>query len=440
MFNPTGILPGKIKRYMYSIKVRIDKLGRIQNSEVLVLPLMVFSGESGLGKSYMALLCHYFFELLINDKRLNQFFIDNNVDFNVMAKGFNDSGNALEIKKCDLEEWMAKDAIHYLRYMLGHDGLDGSIHVTLPDTFPDVMTYTYKQELTGLVDAEDINTILSLGKLSFRIQENTQFDESPFSFLLRYVMVDYILGNYQALDSTFVLPPSRGPILTEQIIPATGMYSEFLNDMMGLNRIKPRPHTVSATLLSLFKRILEGEVTKEEKAYVYTMGDMSMPVSAAAASVREIAPLQILARKRDVSKCAILVEEPEAHLHPLKQRMMADIIGAFSHDGAIMQITTHSDYFLRRLNELIMFSKALRVSEDEVKLEKLSKAVNIVGDMAIDGASVGAYLLEKQEDGTSVAVRQDLSHGIPFSAFKDAIEANLSNQDTLEEFLEDGTE
>lgn len=440
MFNPTGVLPGKIKRYMYSIKVRIDKLGRIQNSEVLVLPLMVFSGESGLGKSYMALLCHYFFELLINDKRLNQFFIDNNVDFNVMAKDFKDSGTALEIKKCDLEEWMAKDAIHYLRYMLGHDGLDGSIHVTLPNIFPDVLTYTYKQELTGLVDAEDINTILSLGKLSFRIQENTQFDESPFSFLLRYVMVDYILGNYQALDSTFVLPPSRGPILTEQITPTTGMYSEFLNDMMGLNRIKPRPNTASDAVLSLFKRILEGEVTKEEKTYVYTTGDISMPVSAAAASIREIAPLQILARKQDVGKCAILVEEPEAHLHPLKQRMMADIIGALAHDGAIMQITTHSDYFLRRLNELIMFSKALSVCGDKDKLDKLSKAVNIVQDMVIDEASVGAYWLEKQGDGTSKVVRQDLGHGIPFSAFKEAIEANMTNQDKIEDFLGDGTE
>lgn len=94
-----------------------------------------------------------------------------------------------------------------------------------------------------------------------------------------------------------------------------------------------------------------------------------MPVSAAAASIREIAPLQILAKKQDVSKCAILVEEPEAHLHPLKQRMMADIIGALSHNGAIMQITTHSDYFLRRLNELIMFAKAKKLRMIQISLE-----------------------------------------------------------------------
>ena len=425
---------------MKCIKVRIDQLGRVRDSEILVSPLMVFSGESGLGKSYLALLCHYFFELLINTSRLNHFFVDNNIDFNALSKDFNDAGTALEIKKQDLEAWMAKDAILYLRYMLGYDGISGKIEITLPENVPDVLTFTYKQELTGLVNEEDIYTILSLGNLRFRIQEKTQFDESPFAFLLRFVMIDYILGNYQMLDSTFVLPPSRGPILTEQILPTTGMYSEFLNDMAGLNRTKPRPDTASEIVLQLFRTILEGEVKREETTYIYTTNDTSMPVSAAAASIREIAPLQILAKKQDVSKCAILVEEPEAHLHPLKQRMMADIIGALSHNGAIMQITTHSDYFLRRLNELIMFAKAKKATDDVDKLEVLSKKVNIEDGMSIDESVIGAYLLKKQDDGTSVAIKQDLGNGIPFSAFREAITDNINNQDILEEFLQDDAE
>ena len=425
---------------MECIKVRINQLGRVRDSEILVSPLMVFSGESGLGKSYLALLCHYFFELLINTSRLNHFFIDNNIDFNVLSKGFHDAGTALEIKKEDLEAWMAKDAILYLRYMLGYDGVSGNIEITLPETVPDVMIFTYKQELTGLVNEEDISTILSLGNLRFRIQEKTPFDESPFAFLLRFVMIDYIFGNYQMLDSTFVFPPSRGPILTEQILPTTGMYSEFLADMAGLTRIKPRPDTASDIVLRLFRTILEGEVNKEETTYIYTTNDTSMPVSAAAASVREIAPLQILAKKQDVSKCAILVEEPEAHLHPLKQRMMADIIGALSHSGAIMQITTHSDYFLRRLNELIMFAKARKTVDDPDKLSILSEKVNIVEDMSIDESIIGAYLLQKQADGTSIAIKQDLSNGIPFAAFREAILDNMNNQDILEDFLQDGAE
>lgn len=425
---------------MKCIKVRIDQLGRIRDSEILVSPLMVFSGESGLGKSYLALLCHYFFELLINTSRLNHFFVDNNIDFNVLSKDFNDAGTALEIKKQDLEAWMAKDAILYLRYMLGYDGISGQIEITLPESVPDTMAFTYKKELTGLVDEEEIYTILSLGNLRFRIQEKTQFDESPFAFLLRFVLIDYIFGNYQMLDSTFVLPPSRGPILTEQIIPTTGMYSEFLNDMAGLNRIKPRPDTASEIVLKLFRTILEGEVNKEETTYIYTTNDASMPVSAAAASIREIAPLQILAKKQDVSRCAILVEEPEAHLHPLKQRMMADIIGALSHNGAIMQITTHSDYFLRRLNELIMFAKAKKTTDDPDKLRTLSEKVNIVEDMSIDESIIGAYLLLKQADNMSIAVKQDISNGIPFAAFRDAILDNMNYQDILGDYLQDVTE
>ena len=401
---------------------------------------MVFSGESGLGKSYLALLCHYFFELLINTSRLNHFFVDNNIDFNILSKDFKDVGTALEIKKQDLEAWMAKDAILYLRYMLGYDGISGQIEITLPESVPDTMAFTYKNELTGLVDKEEIYTILSLGNLRFRIQEKTQFDESPFAFLLRFVLIDYIFGNYQMLDSTFVLPPSRGPILTEQIIPTTGMYSEFLNDMAGLNRIKPRPDTASEIVLELFRTILEGEVDKEETTYIYTTNDASMPVSAAAASIREIAPLQILAKKQDVSRCAILVEEPEAHLHPLKQRMMADIIGALSHNGAIMQITTHSDYFLRRLNELIMFAKAKKTTDDPDKLRTLSEKVNIVEDMSIDESIIGAYLLRKQADNTSIAVKQDISNGIPFAAFRDAILDNMNYQDILGDYLQDVTE
>jgi hypothetical protein len=425
---------------MKCIKVRIDQLGRIRDSEILVSPLMVFSGESGLGKSYLALLCHYFFELLINTSRLNHFFVDNNIDFNILSKDFKDVGTALEIKKQDLEAWMAKDAILYLRYMLGYDGISGQIEITLPESVPDTMAFTYKNELTGLVDKEEIYTILSLGNLRFRIQEKTQFDESPFAFLLRFVLIDYIFGNYQKLDSTFVLPPSRGPILTEQIIPTTGMYSEFLSDMAGLNRIKPRPDTASEIVLKLFRTILEGEVDKEETTYIYTTNDASMPVSAAAASIREIAPLQILAKKQDVSRCAILVEEPEAHLHPLKQRMMADIIGALSHNGAIMQITTHSDYFLRRLNELIMFAKAKKTTDDPDKLRTLSEKVNIVEDMSIDESIIGAYLLRKQADNTSIAVKQDISNGIPFAAFRDAILDNMNYQDILGDYLQDVTE
>lgn len=46
---------------MQLLSFRIHKLGLIQETdEIRLNRLMIFSGESGLGKSYLAMLCHYF--------------------------------------------------------------------------------------------------------------------------------------------------------------------------------------------------------------------------------------------------------------------------------------------------------------------------------------------------------------------------------------------
>ncbi len=74
-----------------------------------------------------------------------------------------------------------------------------------------------------------------------------------------------------------------------------------------------------------------------------------MPVSAAAASVRELGAIYLMLKNIDISVSSILVEEPEAHLHSSKQRLMADVLTVMSNIGASIQITTHSDYFLRRI-------------------------------------------------------------------------------------------
>ena len=87
-----------------------------------------------------------------------------------------------------------------------------------------------------------------------------------------------------------------------------------------------------------------------------------------------------------------------------------------------------------------MFAKARKTVDDPDKLSILSEKVNIVEDMSIDESIIGAYLLQKQADGTSIAIKQDLSNGIPFAAFREAILDNMNNQDILEDFLQDGAE
>ena len=115
---------------MKPITVKIHKLRKVKNSIIEILPFIIFSGESGLGKSYMAMLCHYFYEVLVDTTRINRFLSTCSI-----RKDLKKEGTAFILKKKDLEPWLAQDAIRYIGEMLGNTTLSGDIEVVLPIIF-----------------------------------------------------------------------------------------------------------------------------------------------------------------------------------------------------------------------------------------------------------------------------------------------------------------
>ena len=420
------------------VKVRINKLGRVANSSIEVAPMMIFSGESGMGKSYLALLSHYFYDVLILServKRLENLFVEYGYDYKEMEKSFQDTGVALTLSKKQIEQWMAKDAINYLRFMLNSPKLDGDIEVMLPDSVPDKMPIQFGVVKAGLVNNESKEIVLTMGEIGYRVSQSAINDVTPFASILSAYLNECMYGDIYAVRSTFNMPPSRGPVLSENVIGNSGMYKDFIADVNDMSNVFLNSPVVSQELMNQLHTIMEGEVQKEEGKFVYLTGGVNIPISAAASSIREIAPLQLLAAKVNLGQTAILIEEPEAHLHPNKQRLMADVVGCIHKTGAYVHLTTHSDYFLRRINELILFQRYVDSHNDEENM-KLAELTGISTNFSIDGTKAVAYLVERQNDGTSRVVEQDLKHGVPFTSFNDAIRESMRVEDILEEALE----
>lgn len=418
---------------MEPIKVHIEKLGLIKDSDIVISPMMVFSGESGLGKSYLAILCHYFFFVWTSQKRLHQFFEGKGIDFSETSSGIPDAGTAYIMNRTDLEEWLATDAISYLRYMLGFDGLDAKISVSLPESISQKISFTFEQELMGLNNAEDLYYKLSALGIVYRFKQLGIRDESPYAIVLRFAIIDVLFGDYKNLSNTFVLPPSRGSFLSEDLYGRTGLYKSFESGMRELENAQEIPDIVSNELVDLFNKVLDGEVKREGEKYMYYTHDDIIPASSAASSVREIAPLQILIHKRDISKIALLVEEPEAHLHPMKQIMMADILALMVNGKANIQITTHSDYFLRRINDLIRLDM-LKNLMGEKDYNTFCEDNKIDGKLTLSANGVSAYYLQKTiTDGKwSVKVmQQDIQNGIPFDTFTEVNQKPLTDSVVL---------
>lgn len=422
---------------MEKINIHINRLGRIIDSDVTIDQLMLFCGASGMGKSYVTMLSHYFFYVWLNPKRINQFMIDHDFDYDKMRSQMNNSGRALEIQKSDLEQWLAQDAVKFLKYLLSNENLSAEISVELPATVPDTITIDYEETIEGIVNNEEVYVILHTNHLKYRVKDKGINEESPFAVLLRSEMMHCIFGDYQALRNYFILPPSRGALLTEKVTPQSGLYKKFDESLAILRTLNIIEENVTKQTSDMLVRLMDGKIGQDKDlSFYYENDDIHIPLSAAASSIREIGVLQLLLEKTALANDAILFEEPEAHLHPMKQRLMADVIASFFKAGAFMQITTHSDYFLHRFNELLLLGK-LKGKVGSGPYANICGEMGEDPDFAISIDGIKAYLIEGVEDGYSKIIPLQPDKGIPFTTFREAIMLSLDKEHRLNTLLED---
>ena len=145
---------------MNAVKIKINRLGMIgESDEIRLNQFMIFSGESGLGKSYLSIICHYIFTVLLDEKRISSYFVNKGYDFSKLRKDYHGEGIAIKLKKTDFEDWLSKDAIDWLGYMVKNN-IEGDIHIKLPDTIPEEIQMTYEEDMVGL--ANNIETFINL--------------------------------------------------------------------------------------------------------------------------------------------------------------------------------------------------------------------------------------------------------------------------------------
>ncbi|MCB1194316.1 MAG: ATP-binding protein, partial [Leptospiraceae bacterium] len=103
--------------------------------------------------------------------------------------------------------------------------------------------------------------------------------------------------------------------------------------------------------------------------------------------------LKHVAQKNDV----IIIDEPELNLHPDNQRKIARFFGRLVNEGFKVVISTHSDYIIKEINNLIMLKK------DNKHTKSLLKKFNYLENELIHFSQVEA-LLFKQNTGTDYLV------------------------------------
>lgn len=407
---------------MNNISIHIDSLGPIRNADIDIRPLMIFTGESGLGKSYLACLANYTYALLSKGNgRLMDYFSE--VDFSTLLDGKKSGDVIFSITTSDLFNWINRDAIHYIGYMIGNPTIEGKVNISWPFS-ENKIDFKYHESLTGLDNNEKTIYRFSSDNFNFNSEERAV----SASILTTLIQAEFIKSiDYTPLKfiSNYILPPSRGALMEIQEIPTfrSGMFYEFFKLKSDIARPIESPREQDAILTNLLSRINDGTISLTNDNLTYTThSGHQMPLSAAASSIKELAALALLLPKYNLDDMTLLFEEPEAHLHPSRQQSLADLIGYIVSKGCHLRITTHSDYFIKRINALIKLYPVISRLQSQDSNKLLDKH-GIIKESLIDAEKVIAYNLSRNENGyTNVSqLKTDAEEGVPFDSFHKVI-------------------
>lgn len=426
------------------IHIHVEKFGPVKAADITLNNLVLFSGASGLGKSYLAMLVHFVYRVVCGYELLG--FKRKETDFDALKAGVpDDDGVILRLQSADIRKWINRQAVLYMRQTLGNPDFNASIDIDMGE-WPAEFVFFYSRNVlqTGGSDEMVYRDTLRLFDDGFPLNFSSSsigWSNVPFVVALR----EYFQSVYGiSCTDTFFMPPSRGSLvavpdyIVKSVKTNMGMYGEFLDGLSQLKSATTHPRKANFGDMDdvLHRSLLHGDVNVEDGELRFSTDDgAKLPIAATASSVKELAPLALMIRNGQLGAYATLFEEPEAHLHPEMQVRVAELLCMALKAGAHLQITTHSDYFLRAVNDMILLGMLKEKMGDDVRFKAYCADAGFNAEAAIPVGEVSAYYV-KEGDGGSEVVRQDLSLAVPFDTFDSIIRSQMPRSAKLYDDVE----
>ena len=390
-----------------NIRIIIDKLGPITDSEIVFKPFMVFTGESGLGKSYTALLWYNLITSL-TPMRLQEF----------ITKKMNGSvKEELTFKFKDFRMWLNQNTAAFFGYLLGNNNFNCQVNYVFEtdDDKPVEMKRLHDEDASGFT-RYSINGDIDVFPLD--LEDNVLM----MSFSLHGYLSELCFGkNYLR---PLILPPARAAFMGANTTSPIGMYRDFLAQLDDLKTPSRIISPDNQFFVNYIAKLADGEIVLENgSVFLQFESGEKIPVSAAASSVKELMPFLLMLQNGKIRQYnSLLFEEPEAHVHPKKQFLLMDMLARCCNKGMLIQMTTHSDYLLGRMNQLLVLGKIREKSMEAFEI--FCKEHQFNKNLYLHTEQIGGYYFKRENDRV-VIEEQDLSLGLPFNSFENTVKSQM---------------
>ena len=204
-----------------------------------------------------------------------------------------------------------------------------------------------------------------------------------------------VMHSHQVVVGTLVQSATTAGLRPSTDVPMlSGVLADFLNELIAIGGDYPpsRRRKGASELATPFERnLLQGAVLLRRNQANYPSftyrpedWDEDMPLMRTSSMVSELAPVVLYLRHVLAEGDVLIIEEPEAHLHPAMQIMLARELARLVRANVRVVLTTHSEWLLEQIANLVTLS--------ELPLE--SRAGINGADVALSPDDVGAWFFK----------------------------------------------
>lgn len=223
-----------------------------------------------------------------------------------------------------------------------------------------------------------------------------------------------IVQSYEVLAGAVIRQSAVAGIRPIEIPSLPGTSADFLSLILE-SRSYHRRHVKTRPLIKGFEDQLgiAVEINPDEKSgdiVVAVTSEGRFPLSRVSSMISELAPMLLVLKDPVRRVDHLTIDEPEAHLHPGMQVKLAEFLTNLAKYGLRMVVTTHSDFYLGELNNLIREGNL-----------NIGRSVN---ESTSEGFNVGALQFLREDDGCIGRILElDSIDGIDESTFTDVMES-----------------